>query len=392
MTAISHANDSLRTGLPRFQTLNMHKMKNGTAKRSTSSKANSTAGTSGYSRLSGISSLAGLARFSSAMAAAGSGGLNSSAALGSLAGMNSLSAFGSFTGMNSLSALSSLAGMNSLSALSSLAGLYGSAVLGGLTGVNAYSGSNGLTGLNSYAGLAASRTAGTSGGGWSSYSSLPPGDASETTWLGHTIDVEEDVFGETWEQVDELPGYYELKDNSPLTWMGIQPDLEFRFYHAAESTEDEPVLVARGADGQGRVFEQKIHLNRINPYNATRMEMEALTTYYKSENKDISIPFLDYYDHPKMDDRFDYINSLRSAITASRTLGFVRQARQYQDDIDFLLTVTKNQVSPNAAWLNTAKDKRNLELCTSAARERFLSNLSRNCSDGYRSDPDQSPR
>lgn len=332
-------------GLPRFQTLNMYKMKNGGAKYGTSSKSGKTAGTSGYSGLNGISSLAGLAQFSSAMAAAGSGGLNNSAAL------------------------------------SSLAGLYGSAVLGGLTGLSAYSGLNGLTGLNSYAGLAASRTAGTSGGRWSSYSSLPPGDASETTWLGYTIDVDEDVFGETWEQVDELPGYYELKDNSPLTWMGIEPDLEFRFYHAAESTEDDPVLVARGADGQGRVFEQKIHLNRINPYNATRMEMKALTTYYNPENKHISIPFLDYYENPKMDDRFDYINSLRSAISASRTLGFVRQARQYEDDIDFLLRVTKNQTSPNAAGHNATNDKRNLELCTSAARERFLSNLSRKCSD-----------
>ena len=189
------------------------------------------------------------------------------------------------------------------------------------------------------------------------------------------------MFGETWEQVDKLPGYYELKDNSPLSWMGIDPDLEFRFYHAAESTEDDPVLVARGADGQGRVFEQKIHLNRINPYNATRMEMKALTTYYNPENKDISIPFLDYYENPKMDDRFDYISSLRSAILASRTLGFVRQARQYEDDINFLLRVTKNQASPNTAGLNAAKDKRNLELCTSAARERFLSNLSRKCSD-----------
>ncbi len=369
MTAFSHANGSLRTGLPRFQTLNMYKMKNGGAKHSTSSKSGKTAGTSGYSGLNGISSLAGLAQFSSAMAAAGSGGLSNSVTLGSLAGMNSLAALGSFTGMNSLSAFSSLAG------------LYGSAVLGGLTGLSAYSGLNGLTGLNSYAGLAASRTAGTSGGRWSSYSSLPPGDASETTWLGYTIDVDEDVFGETWEQVDELPGYYELKDNSPLTWMGIEPDLELRFYHAAESTDDDPVLVARGADGQGRVFEQKIHLNRINPYNATRMEMKALTTYYKSENKDISIPFLDYYENPKMDDRFDYINSLRSAISASRTLGFVRQARQYEDDIDFLLRVTKNQASPNAAGLNAANDKRNLELCTSAARERFLSSLSRKCSD-----------
>lgn len=369
MTAFSHTNGSLRMGLPRFQTLNMYKMKNGGAKHSTSSKSGKTAGTSGYSGLNGISSLAGLAQFSSAMAAAGSGGLSNSVTLGSLAGMNSLAALGSFTGMNSLSALSSLAG------------LYGSAVLGGLTGLSAYSGLNGLTGLNNYAGLAASRTAGTSEGGWSSYSSLPPGDASETTWLGYTIDVDEDVFGETWEQVDKLPGYYELKDGSPLSWMGIEPDLEFRFYHAAESTEGDPVLVARGADGQGRVFEQKIHLNRINPYNATRMEMKALTTYYKSENKDISIPFLDYYENPKMDDRFDYINSLRSAISASRTLGFVRQARQYEDDIDFLLRVTKNQASPNTAGLNAAKDKRNLELCTSAARERFLSNLSRKCSD-----------
>lgn len=233
----------------------------------------------------------------------------------------------------------------------------------------------GLSGLNSYAGFAASRTTGTQTGAWGSRSTLPPDGASETKWLGCSIDVEEHVFGETWEQVDEVPGYYELKDGKPLTWMGIEPDLEFRFYHAAESTEENPVLVARGADRFGRVFEQKIDVNKVNPYNATRMEMEALTTCYGNGSMDISIPFLDFYENPNMDKRFDYISGLQAAISTSRRLGFAREARRYQKDVDFLLDFLKNHTAPDTAETNAANSKRNLELCTSAVRERFFSSI-----------------
>ncbi|RRK34548.1 hypothetical protein EBB54_26810 [Schaedlerella arabinosiphila] len=221
MTEVYHANDSFRTGLPRFQTVNMYKTKNRTAKLSSSGKSNSAVGARSDSEQNGFSSLNGTARFSNAMARAGYRGTGSYNTLSYLAGLYGSSAFGSLSGANGDPAYSSLAGLNGYPALGSLAGL------------------NGLSALTSLAGL-------------SSLSSL-----------------------------------------SSLAALNGLPAL----------------------------------------------------------------------------------SSLSSAIPVLRSLGYTKQAEQYQEYIDFLLNDEKNLTASNTAGCNAANGRNNLELCACAVRERFLTNL-----------------
>ena len=211
MTEVYHANDSFRTGLPRFQTVNMYKTKNRTAKLSSSGKSNSAVGARSDSEQNGFSSLNGTARFSNAMARAGYSGTGSYNTLSYLAGLYGSSAFGSLSGANGDPAYSSLAGLNGLSALTSLAG---------------------LSSLSSLYSLAA---------------------------------------------LNGLPA----------------------------------------------------------------------------------------------------LSSLSSAIPVLRSLGYTKQAEQYQEYIDFLLNDAKNLTASNTAGPNAANDRNNLELCACAVRERFLTNLAR---------------
>ena len=211
MTEVYHANDSFRTGLPRFQTVNMYKTKNRTAKLRSSGKSNSAVGARSDSEQNGFSSLNGTARFSNAMARAGYSGTGSYNTLSYLAGLYGSSAFGSLSGANGDPAYSSLAGLNGLSALTSLAG---------------------LSSLSSLYSLAA---------------------------------------------LNGLPA----------------------------------------------------------------------------------------------------LSSLSSAIPVLRSLGYTKQAEQYQEYIDFLLNDAKNLTASNTAGPNAANDRNNLELCACAVRERFLTNLAR---------------
>lgn len=71
------------------------------------------------------------------------------------------------------------------------------------------------------------------------------------------------------------------------------------------------------------------------------------------------------------------LTSLSSAIPALKSLGYTKQAEQYQEYIDFLLNDAKNLTASNTAVCNAANDRSNLELCACAVRERFLTNLAR---------------
>lgn len=119
--------------MPRFQTVNMYKTKNRTAKLSSSGKSYSAVGARSDSEQNGFSSLNGTPRFSNAMARAGYSGPGSYNTLSYLAGLYGSSAFGSLSGLSSLSSLGSLAGLSSLSSLYSLAALNGLPALSSLS-------------------------------------------------------------------------------------------------------------------------------------------------------------------------------------------------------------------------------------------------------------------
>lgn len=56
--------------------------------------------------------------------------------------------------------------------------------------------------------------------------------------------------------------------------------LSYYIKYADESTEDNPVVIAKGIDENGKEFEQKFAINDINPSSASIVEMRALEAHY----------------------------------------------------------------------------------------------------------------
>ncbi|MCI9341215.1 MAG: hypothetical protein HFG94_11300 [Dorea sp.] len=67
-----------------------------------------------------------------------------------------------------------------------------------------------------------------------------------------------------------------MKTDDMLYSGGNGAGLSFYLKYAKDSTEDDPVVIAKGVDENGREFTQRIHINNIDPRNATLVEMRAL--------------------------------------------------------------------------------------------------------------------
>ena len=70
-----------------------------------------------------------------------------------------------------------------------------------------------------------------------------------------------------------------LKTDDMLFSGGNGTGLSFYIKYAEESTEDNPVVIAKGVDENGKEFEKKININDINLRNASFVEMSALEAY-----------------------------------------------------------------------------------------------------------------
>ena len=66
-----------------------------------------------------------------------------------------------------------------------------------------------------------------------------------------------------------------LKTDDMLFSGGNGTGLSFYIKYAEESTEDNPVVIAKGVDENGKEFEEKININDINLRNASYVEMSA---------------------------------------------------------------------------------------------------------------------
>ena len=80
----------------------------------------------------------------------------------------------------------------------------------------------------------------------------------------------------TFEEVDKIPAKYAVKEDGLLAMCWRNPGAEYRLYQAAESTDENPVVIARGVDEHGKLFEEKIDVRQINPYNTNHLELDAL--------------------------------------------------------------------------------------------------------------------
>lgn len=70
-----------------------------------------------------------------------------------------------------------------------------------------------------------------------------------------------------------------MKTDDMLYSGGNGTGLSYYIKYAPDSTEEDPAVIAKGVDENGNAFEQTIHINQINPYRATLVEMRALEAY-----------------------------------------------------------------------------------------------------------------
>ena len=97
--------------------------------------------------------------------------------------------------------------------------------------------------------------------------------------------------------------------------------LSFYIKYAEESTEDNPVVIAKGVDENGKEFEEKININDINLRNASYVEMSALEAYYNVDKGNSLSYFPQETGCMGLNDRCDLISSFERVIQDMNKLG-----------------------------------------------------------------------
>ncbi len=184
-------------------------------------------------------------------------------------------------------------------------------------------------------------------------------------------------------EVDRIPSKYALKDDDAITWHWYQSGEEYRFFYAAESTDENPVLVVRGVDGQGKLFEEKIDVRQIDPHNITVLEIQALEHFKPGECKWISYHY--GTETRELQERFDYVAVAHKYIAACKRGGYAQSAAHRKEELDFICSFTgsSSESGMNAFSLDDflEENKKNLELCANLARERLIAGMSKRCSE-----------
>lgn len=158
-----------------------------------------------------------------------------------------------------------------------------------------------------------------------------------------------------------------LKTDDMLYSGGNGSGLSFYIKYAEESTRENPTVVAKGVDENGREFEQTIHINDINPRSATVVEMHALESYLGVDKNGglSSLPHDPFRGAMGLYDRADFIDMFQNSVRDMNTLGQGKLADYYryslQTYLDFMRekgkngTVSADENSPFAHWQKQAQ-------------------------------------
>jgi len=112
-----------------------------------------------------------------------------------------------------------------------------------------------------------------------------------------------------------------LKTDDMLFSGGNGTGLSFYIKYAEESTEDNPVVIAKGVDENGKEFEEKSNINDINLRNASYVEMSALEAYYNVDKGNSLSYFPRETGCMGLNDRCDLISSFEKVIQDMNKLG-----------------------------------------------------------------------
>ena len=122
-----------------------------------------------------------------------------------------------------------------------------------------------------------------------------------------------------------------MKTDDMLYSGGNGTGLSFYLKYAENSTEDDPIVIAKGIDENGEEFEQTIHINKINPKCATYVEMHALEAHLGVEKRFgySSLP-IGGTGEMGLHDRADFMDLFEKAISDFIKLNEYRAAAYYR--------------------------------------------------------------
>ena len=123
-----------------------------------------------------------------------------------------------------------------------------------------------------------------------------------------------------------------LQTDDMLYSGGNGTGLSFYIKYAEESTEEDPVVVAKGVDEYGEEFEQTIHINRISPRSATLVEMRALEAHLNVDKNGglSSLPLVEGLEQMGLNDRGDFLRMFEKTIGDMTLLRQKEAAAYYQ--------------------------------------------------------------
>lgn len=121
-----------------------------------------------------------------------------------------------------------------------------------------------------------------------------------------------------------------LKTDDMLYSGGNGTGLSFYMKYAQDSTEEDPTVVAKGVDENGNEFEQTIHINKINPKNATLVEMRALEAHMGVDKNGGLSSLPPETGMMGLSDRRDFMDMFQSQIRDMNLLNQRRAAAYYQ--------------------------------------------------------------
>jgi hypothetical protein len=162
------------------------------------------------------------------------------------------------------------------------------------------------------------------------------GAAGYPAWQG-ARKAQQNVAGKSFaESVNNVAG---AKPHTSIVYMktddmlysgGNGTGLSFYIKYAEGSTEDDPTVIAKGVDENGDEFEQTIHINKINPRNASLVEMTALESYMGVDKNGGLTSLPPETGMMGLSDRTDFMDMFQKQISDMKLLSQKRTAAYYQ--------------------------------------------------------------
>lgn len=133
-----------------------------------------------------------------------------------------------------------------------------------------------------------------------------------------------------------------MKTGDTLYSGGNGAGLSYCLRYADSSTEEDPVVIAKGVDEDGNEFERTIHINGIDPRNATIVEMHALEEYTGAEKRYgfTSLPLS--AGNMGLYERRNFINMFENSIKDLNMLKAKKAAAYYRQSVQVYMDFAKH--------------------------------------------------